>query len=153
MESNPDVPQELYGKWWQAVNTEFGEIIQDQEENQEKTSLPETIPESNTETSSANHSSATINQRSSNNHNQASTLRSELTIEEEENLADYLRLGMSLTEARETFQKEVEMAEIRLKIRESKRNLQRGTITTIGSSGLASRGNGNVRGRGGLSFN
>ena len=135
------------------MNTEFGEIVQDQEESQETTSSPETIPESNTETSSANHSSATINQRSSNNHNQASTLRSELTIEEEENLADYLRLGMSITEARETFQKEVEMAEIRLKVRESKRNLQRGTITTIGSSSGANRGNGNVRGRGGLSFN
>ena len=105
------------------MNTEFGEIVQDQEESQETTSSPETIPESNTETSSANHSSATINQRSSNNRNQASTLRSELTIEEEDSLADYLRLGMSITEARETFQKEVEMAEIRLKICESKRKL------------------------------
>ena len=135
------------------MNTEFGEIVQDQEGNQETTSSPETIPDSNIETSSANQSSATTNQRGSNNHNQASTLRSELTIEEEDNLADYLRLGMSITKARETFQKEVEMAEIRLKVRESKRNLQRGTITTLGSSSLANRGNGNVRGRGGLSFN
>ena len=47
-------------------------------------------------------------------------MRSELTIEEEDNLADYLRLGMSITEARETFQKEVEMAEIKEK--PSKRN-------------------------------
>lgn len=40
-----------------------------------------------------------------------------LTREEELNLADYLNIGMSLTKAREAVQKEVETAELKLKIR------------------------------------
>ena len=76
-----------------------------------------------------------------------------LTRQEEENLADYLNLGMSITEARQCFNKEVETAELRLRIRENKRSIQRGDIggssrTTIGNA-QANSG----RGRGGLSFN
>jgi hypothetical protein len=47
-----------------------------------------------------------------------------LTRQEEENLADYLNLGMSITEARQCFNKEVETAELRLRIRENKRSIQ-----------------------------
>ena len=76
-----------------------------------------------------------------------------LTRQEEENLADYLNLGMSITEARQCFNKEVETAELRLRIRENKRSIQRGDIggssrTTIGNA-QANSG----KGRGGLSFN
>ena len=76
-----------------------------------------------------------------------------LTRQEEENLADYLNLGMSVAEARQCFNKEVETAELRLRIRENKRSIQRGDIggssrTTIGNA-QANSG----RGRGGLSFN
>ena len=39
-------------------------------------------------------------------------MKNRLNREEEENLSDYLALGMSITEARETFRKEIEMAEL-----------------------------------------
>ena len=49
-----------------------------------------------------------------------------LTREEEENLADYLNLGMSIDEAKEAFRVELEAAELRLKVRENKRARQAG---------------------------
>ena len=68
-------------------------------------------------------------------------------------MADYLSIGMSISDARNAFQREVEMAELKQKIRESKRNQLRGNIgnsnhTTIGNTYGSKRG-----GRGGLSFN
>jgi hypothetical protein len=75
-----------------------------------------------------------------------------LTREEADNLADYLSIGMSIGDARNAFQKEIEMAELKQRIRETKRNQLRGSIgnqnrTTIGNT--QNRGGG----RGGLSFN
>ena len=73
-----------------------------------------------------------------------------MTAEEEDNLADFLAVGMSLTEARDLFPKQVELSEIKQRAREIKRNTQRGDIvqrgsyTRIGPSGSQ---------RGGLSFN
>ena len=29
MEKYPDIPEELYGRWWKAVNDEYGEIVKD----------------------------------------------------------------------------------------------------------------------------
>ena len=76
----------------------------------------------------------------------------ELSKQERENLADYLNLGMSVTEARKSFRMEVEAAELRVKIRENRRSQQRGDI---GSSSRTTVGNitNSGRGRGGLSFN
>ena len=31
MENNPEVPPEFYGKWWKIINEEFGEIVQEKE--------------------------------------------------------------------------------------------------------------------------
>ena len=64
-----------------------------------------------------------------------------------------MKIGMSIHEVREAFKKEVEMAELRQRIRDSKREENRGAIrntnrTAIGAS-IGARG----RGRGGLSFN
>ena len=81
------------------------------------------------------------------NSTQTSTER--LSRIESENLADYLRIGMSIKEAREAFKKELEMAELKQKIRDSKRSELRGqSRTTIGAT-YNNRGGG----RGGLSFN
>ena len=81
------------------------------------------------------------------------TQRERLSREEHDNLTDYLRIGMSVDEARVAFQREVEMAELRQKIRDSKREEGRGSkknanTTTIGAT-FSTRG----RGRGGLTFN
>ena len=51
-----------------------------------------------------------------------------MTQEEEYNLADYLALGMTLDEARESFKKEMEMAELRSRIRDNRQNTIRGDI-------------------------
>ena len=31
METHPDIPGEYYGRWMEAVNNEFGEVIEDNE--------------------------------------------------------------------------------------------------------------------------
>ena len=77
-----------------------------------------------------------------------------LTSREEEELADFLDVGLSVTEARIMRQKEEELAALKLKIRENKRAVNRGAIsgssrsneTRVGPWGMPSR-------RGGLSFN
>ena len=30
MENHPEIPAELYGKWWKIVNEEYGEIVPDE---------------------------------------------------------------------------------------------------------------------------
>ena len=32
MEKNPEIPSELYGRWWKVINDEFGEIITDEDQ-------------------------------------------------------------------------------------------------------------------------
>ena len=27
MEANPEIPKEMYGRWWKVINNEYGEII------------------------------------------------------------------------------------------------------------------------------
>ena len=73
----------------------------------------------------------------------------QLTREEEENLADYLNLGMSINEAKEAFRVELEAAELRLKVRENKRARQAGSIQLANRT----RTGPSVSGRGGLSYN
>ena len=69
---------------------------------------------------------------------------------EEENLSDYLDLGLTITEAREQFEIEQRAAEIRYKIRENKRNQTRGAVS---ATRRTTTGTTSTRGRGGLSFN
>ena len=139
MESNPEIPAKLYGKWWKIVNDEFGEIIQEDGPRATETE-PEVTP-TNYQNSS----------KSANNAPQNNVPRERLSREETDNLSDYLRIGMSINDARQAFHKEFEMAEIKQKIRESKRqenSYQSGSRTRIGDTTNSGR-----RGRGGLSFN
>ena len=79
--------------------------------------------------------------------------RERLTKDEENNLADYLNLGMSIREARAAFQTEVEAAELRHKVRENQRAQQRGSIKSTGRNQWGASTSTASRGRGGLSFN
>ena len=180
MEANPDVPKEYYGRWWKIINEEFGEIVPDEEENeksrdqqescsnyiesnmvqvrkddsvQEKNKSLEqaqrpntgTFRNKDTETGEYSHQKA--------NQSEVGQKLYQLTKEEEENLSAYLGLGMSLNEARDQFKKEIEVAEMRQRIRDNTRLQNRGSVgaahrTQIGPS-TSTRGTG----RGGLSFN
>jgi hypothetical protein len=143
MENHKEISQELYGKWWKVVNDHYGEIIE--EENDED--LADQPHQSNDHP--ATQQAPTIQQGS-----ETTTRQSErgevLTKKEEDNLSDYLKLGMSIEEARDYLKKEIEMAEIKMRIRDNNRARNRGAInrTSIGpsSSTTGSR-------RGGLTFN
>ena len=143
MENHKEISQELYGKWWKVVNDHSGEII-DEENEEEPASQPE--PSNRQQ---ADQQATTIQQRSD-RATQQSKGGETLTKDEEDNLSDYLKLGMSIEEARSYFKKEIEMAEIKMKIRDNNRARNRGAIngTTVGpsSSSTGSR-------RGGLTFN
>ena len=80
-------------------------------------------------------------------------IKNRLSQEEEENLSDYLSLGMSVAEARESFRKEIEMAELREKIRENRRSTNRGDINPPSRTQIGNSSTHRGRGRGGLSFN
>ena len=32
MEKHPEIPSDLYGRWWKVINDEYGEIVQTNEE-------------------------------------------------------------------------------------------------------------------------
>ena len=147
MEKYPEIPSEMYGRWWKVINDEFGEIIEEgieqTEENQSAQNPPTEEPERN-ETSARSHSNKQPNYGQS---------RERLTKDEENNLADYLNLGMSIREARAAFQTEVEAAELRHKVRENQRAQQRGSIKSTGRNQWGASTSTASRGRGGLSFN
>ena len=142
MENHKDIPEELYGKWWKVVNEHFGEIIVEENEDE----MSQEVAESHQ--AQQNRSQDQQQQPEATSSNQRGKER--LSRVEEENISDYLKLGMSITEAREFLRKETEMAEIKMKICENKRAANRGAInrTSIGPS-TSNRGSG----RGGLSFN
>ena len=143
MENNREIPQDLYGKWWNVVNDHYGKIIEEETEEE----MADQQAESNSLQAS---NSVPANHTIINTSTQHSTRGDTLSKEEEENLSDYLKLGMSITEAREYLKKEIEMAEIKMKIRDNNRAINRGAIsrTSVGpsSSSAGSR-------RGGLTFN
>jgi hypothetical protein len=155
MENNPDIPPDFYGKWWKIVNEEFGEIVPD---NSDQLRDQEDHEQANTDNLEVADARPTAHRAESNpaptsdNRRQNQSTREQLSKEESDNLCDYLSIGMSISEARNAFQKEIEMAELKQRIRETKRNQLRGSIgnqnrTTIGNT--QNRGGG----RGGLSFN
>ena len=179
MERYQDIPTEIYGKWLKVVNEEFGEIVVTHDDNAvsevitDQANMPSQGEPEPTASDSlsrdtrapqnrgqhrqiqlkpafvssrpAKSSATSTSYRQNVNRNERS-----ITAEEEDNLADFLAVGMSLTEARALFQKQVELSEIKQRAREIKRNTQRGDIvqrgsyTRIGPSGSQ---------RGGLSFN
>ena len=186
MEHHSQIPEELYGRWYDLVNQEYGEIIQDKESNvqdnpEQLSTQEETREETQTEQSqdsgqSQNQSSQSrpiqlkpafisrprTNQTKSQYSNQSGSHqtrpnhqrdRMRLSKEDEENLSEYLGLGMSIDEARSAFQKEIEMAELRAKIRENQRNRTRGEIGTSSRTQVGNATSHRGSGRGGLSFN
>ena len=146
MEKNPEIPPELYGRWWKVVNDEFGEIVEENEQEIQQDSQAE--PQNQTQGQSW---------PSEPTHNQASKIANQrkpvLSRTEEENLSDYLQLGMSIKDAREAFQRELEAAELKLRIRENKRAHTRGSVQNLPKTSIGPTTSTRGTGRGGLSFN
>jgi hypothetical protein len=155
MERNPEIPEEIYGKWWKIVGQEFGEIIpDDNEERQEPRAAPR---ESDPFEAATRDYASTVAQETSDtgqekNKSSAKTTSS-LSREEEDRLSEYLSLGMSISEARVNYAKEIELAELRHRIRENQRNNQRGAIRNETRTNIGPSTRYQGRGRGGLSFN
>ena len=165
MEKYPDIPKELYGRWWKVVNDEYGEIVSedpspalelntdmelDNIENNEYSNSEREIEPLTTQVQTGMRSKTTGNLALPRVSTSSGPNRGTLSRLEEENLSDYLDLGLSITEAREQFQIEQRAAEIRFNIRENKRNQTRGAVsaTRRTTTGMTS-----TRGRRGLSFN
>ena len=171
IENNPDIPEEMYGRWWQVVNEEFGPVISENEERdvagdeieeemQSNHQRNGTHPDEQTETRRQDTrrqeriQDENTSVRAKQSKSRPEVPEKKLTSREEEELADFLDVGLSVTEARIMRQKEEELAALKLKIRENKRAVNRGAIsgssrsneTRVGPWGMPSR-------RGGLSFN
>jgi hypothetical protein len=166
MESNPEIPMELYGRWKKVIDQEFGEIVdqpnggvlwEDQYEDvtpQEESTVneqsnvgPITTTTNNTQTPAPTPLAAT-----------SSTLKpiTRMTEEEEDELAEFLNIGMTLAEARQMKANEKRLAEVKLQIREQRRATERGAIRGRGTRAAPTRyGQGaSQRGSGrGLTFN
>ena len=176
MEHYQDIPNEIYGRWFKVINDEFGEVIAEQTQNTaenaaESTSNPQDTSSNSRMPTQIQRKEAFVSKRtqpiqrenertypanpqaSTNRGNRDPRVKNRLNREEEENLSDYLALGMSITEARETFRKEIEVAELREKIRENKRNANRGDINSANGTHIGQTSTNRGRGRGGLSFN
>ena len=93
------------------------------------------------------------NQQKSNDNSLLGQKLYKLTPEEEENLAAYLDLGMSIKDACEHFKKEIEVAEMTQKIRDNVRQQNRGSINATKRTQIRPTHNNGGRGPGGLSYN
>ena len=172
MEHYQDIPNELYGRWYQVINEEFGEVIggtdqaksvepQRTSDITEKESGPQASSSSGRLPTQIQRKPAFISKRtqpapraatlSNPSHQQPNVTRQD----EQDLLADFLAVGLSIEEARDMYQKETELAAIKMKAREIKRNINRGEIISRGNNNRANigpRGSGTGQ-RGGLSFN
>jgi hypothetical protein len=166
MEHYQSIPNEIYGRWYKVINDEFGEIIQEQVD-QDDTRIDEqptnterdsetpttsaiTAPRSLIQKKPAFISKRTVNTTRTNPISDAPTI----TREEQDNLADFLAVGMSLAEARTMKQNEDKLAAIKQQARELRRETERGAIVSRGSQSQTRFGPGSHTGRrGGLTFN
>ena len=125
MENHPEVPKEMYGRWWKIINDEYGEIVEDSNipgpvapTNKERSHISEPVNQPLTSQTRGHHETQPLNDhQTSSDKNEVGQKLYQLTPEEENNLSAYLGLGMSLSDAREQFKKEVEVTEMRLRIR------------------------------------
>ena len=108
MEKHPEIPSKLYGRWKKVINDEFGEIIDEVEENDTEneraqvTTQDEQQPQGTTGQQVPNESEAERPDRSTNPNATSSHRQPEAASAEEQNLlADYLTYGLSLNEAHE----------------------------------------------------
>ena len=156
MEKHPEIPSDLYGRWWKVINDEFGEIVpeNDEAETEQMESEPScNYIEHNMNPPQAVSASAIVQQVPKEKQSEVGQKLYKLTPEEEENLSAYLGLGLTLNEAREQFKKEIEVAEMRQKIRDNARLINRGAIGAIRRTNIGPSENSRGKGRGGLSFN
>ena len=163
MDQNPDIPAEMYGRWWQIVNEEFGEITTGANASNETNSHEEGDEVNNemevnaqedvvhVRTSSNKAGPKNTGQNATNSTDRSNQQR--LTREEADNLADYLDLGLSITDAREAFKKEIELAELKRKIRDNKRATNRGAISASNRGNTSRIGQWGNQSNRGLSFN
>ena len=166
MEHYQEIPNEIYGRWYQVINEEFGEIIQGQtEQNQTRIDeqsdvipLTQNIPTTSTSRpaqSQIQKKQAFVSKRTQ-NATRPNTSRDERAAsrDEQESLADFLALGMSLAEARTMKQNEDKLATITQHAREMRREAERGAIASRGNRSQTRVGPGSNTGRrGGLTFN
>ena len=171
MDHYQEIPKEIYGRWYKVVNEEFGEVIQSQdntaEQNTEDQQQPPTTeqsaqPRSQPKSSTIQRKIAFVSNRNriprddstSREVTSNQTPENTITREEETSLADFLAVGLSLTEARSMKENEDKLAAIKLQARELKRQTQRGAITSRGADRQTRLGPGSSTGRrGGLTFN
>ena len=137
IKNNPKIPEEMYCRWWQVVNEEFGQIISENEVQNEAGEDVEEEVQSREPRHESNYSQQTEKCQAEKYQaeTQANLTRklasnterptARMTRQEEEELADYLDIGLSITEARMMRQKELELAALKQKIRENKRDGQR----------------------------
>ena len=175
MEENPDIPEKLYGRWWQAVTEEFGQMVSENDDQEGGQTEERTGSNLERQVERRSHEAEADQQRSSQlensmrsqqqrQHQHKEPERERLSKQEEDDLSDYLEIGLSVDEAREMHRKEIELAEMKQRIRDNKRAANRGGIaasnirtsergaiarnarTRVGPWGMPA-------GRGGLSFN
>ena len=171
-----DIPDEIYGRWYQVINEEFGEVVKQQDQdtaNQPADSQQSEIAQQTQQTRQAKPSAqpqssviqkkmAFVSKRNqTHGQSNASTestadnsTPTTITREEETSLADFLAVGLSLTEARSMKENEDRLAEIKFKARELKRQRERGALLSRGANSTTRFGPGSSSGRrGGTSFN
>jgi hypothetical protein len=158
MEKHPEIPSDLYGRWWKVINDEYGEIVQTNEEpiaaNNDQYSYLDRQDDCSggcqTELTKTNQNES---QPTTKPQTEVGQKLYQLSTEEENNLSVYLELGMSLNEAREQYKKEIEVAQMRRRIRDNTRLKERGSVEASRSTIIGPTTSARGAGRGGLSFN
>ena len=166
MEHYQTIPNEIYGRWYKVINDEFGEVIQEQAgeddamineqpSNTQQDSQAPTVFTNETTGSLIKKKPAFISKRNVNT-TRTNTMSGVTTItrNEQDDLADFLSVGMSLAEARIMKQNEDKLAAVKLQARELRREKERGAIIPRGSQSQTRFGPGSHTGRrGGQTFN
>ena len=171
MDQNPDIPEEMYGRWWQIVNEEFGEIRAggDAGDGENRADDDDEPNDANEEAYEVNidadvqeeavqaHSKPTETRKEKKSQNLANPIEQNkhqrISKDEAEQLSDYLDLGLSISDAREVYKREIELAEMKKRIRDNKRAANRGAISSTRSQTTRIGPLGTSSYRGGLSFN
>ena len=166
MEHYQTIPNEIYGRWYKVINDEFGEVIQEQAgeddamineqpSNTQQDSQAPTVSTNETTGSLIQKKPAFISKRNVNT-TRTNTMSGVPTItrNEQDDLADFLSVGMTLAEARIMKQNEDKLAAVKLQARELRREKERGAIIPRGSQSQTRFGPGSHTGRrGGQTFN
>ena len=120
------------------VNDEFGEIIKEDEATEteiesRQEERQDEVPAQNENVNQVPTEAERSKRPSFSNSNVQQNPSDTPSPHEQDLLADYLAYGLSLNEAREAHKKEQELAELKHKMRENKRAIQRGAINKRGA--------------------